>query len=286
MFQPVWQPVLLLGAPEVYLHSAERRTLPFDHPERVSTLRKALYQSGLLERPGPTDRLAAVKQDFLEDSIYTTIGASVAASLSTFHRLGGHIPYLPSFKTGNIWAIPKWASQLLHRVRLARYFAGYWAIGMTYMTSYNLLTGFLGVPVNELHHCQPQAAILSTLPAAFVYAALQPNGRPERLWFGRTPPLVGRFFLAGTLGMAVAVFNAKRFARTSLADTRPQGADSYLETLQINPPSADVVADMPYIPYHKTSPTCVDLPVKNPLYDPQYVAGAMAEVRRKVDILY
>uniref|UniRef100_UPI002FE4FB65 NDUFA11 n=1 Tax=Euglena gracilis TaxID=3039 RepID=UPI002FE4FB65 len=287
MFQPVWQPILMVGSPDIILHSAERRALAWDHPNRFSALRNALYQARLLEQPRPENRIALLGQDLLEDTIYTTVGAYLFAGVSCIQRLGGHVPFTPSFTGQNIWTMPKWASRLLHQVRMMRYFSAYWAVGMTYFTTYNILTGFMGFPVNEYHNYQPQASVLSVIPTALIYAALHPNRRPERLWVGKATPFVGRFFLSGIVGAALAVFAARRFAHATVSELyHPSGSDSYFETLRNSAPSADLVADMPYIPFYKEARCSPGLPVKSPYYDPEYVAKAKEEVKRKLDSLY
>lgn len=277
----------MIGTPGFVVHTAERRSLSWDNPKRFSQMRRALFQIGLLEQPLPEDRMALIRQDFLEDTLRTTVGAYALSVVSCINRLGGHVPYTPSFGGENIWTMPKWASRLLHQVRMLRCFSAYWAMGMTYVTSYNLLTGFMGFPVNEYHNCQPQASLLSVIPTALVYAALQPNRRPERLWVGVATPMVGRFFMSGVVGGVLAMFFAQRYAQsTAIEQYRPKGSESYFTTLRDSAPSADLVADMPYIPFYKEAKCSPGLPVKSPLYDPEYVAAAKAEVKRKMDAIY
>lgn len=287
MFQPVWQPALLLGSPTVFMHTAERRALAWEDANRFSALRRGMFTLGLLEQPRAENRMSLLRQDYLEDTIHTTIGAYIAAKVSCLVRLGGHIPLLPSINGENVWTRPKWAANLLHRVHVARFFSAYWAVGMTYYTTYNLLTGFMGFPVNERLNAQPQASLISVIPAALLYAALNPNQRPERMWVGRATPFIGRFFLSAVLGCGLAVFNSKRFADTSSwKELRPTGKDSFFDTLRENAPSADLVAEMPYIPFYKETRNSPGLPVRNPRYDPEYVEKAKAEVKRKVDALH
>lgn len=272
-------------SPKVHMHAAERKNLTWDHQNRFSTTRRTLFNLGVLDQPRPSDNGALVRQDYLEDTIHATILAYGMALISTVHRLGGHIPSTPYFSGGNVWTTPHWASQILHKVRLARYFGVYWTMGMTYTTTYNLLTGFFGYPINEVHNYHPEASIMAAIPTALVYAAVQPNRRAERAWTGRATPFVGRGAIAVALGAAAAVFAAKRFSQTSFFQMNGGvvGDSSYFWTLKHNAPSADIVAQMPYSPNYKEHKSVHGLPVRNHLYDPEYVAKAKAQVKQVMD---
>lgn len=138
MFQPVWQPILMVGSPDIILHSAERRALGvfakltrrvshcFSHSMGSSQSFLCAEECSVSSSPagatparepdctawaGPLGgHNLYVCEQLHTDSIYcaasdTTVGAYLFAGVSCIQRLGGHVPFTPSFTGQNIWAM-------------------------------------------------------------------------------------------------------------------------------------------------------------------------------------
>uniref|UniRef100_A0A7S1IXK6 Uncharacterized protein n=1 Tax=Eutreptiella gymnastica TaxID=73025 RepID=A0A7S1IXK6_9EUGL len=263
--------------PNIYLHASDRSALDENHPDRMSLIRRALYQTRLIQKPAKSDKFGIAKHDYLEDILRVSVGSAGLAWIACLFK-GGH-----ATRGSLIWTTPQWANRLLFQVRMIRYYSKFWAAGAAYFTTYNFLTGYLGWPTTQYGKFNPEASTVAAAPLGFLWALASQS--PNRALAGRPGSLFGRSVLCTIGACGLAYFWAKftYHGNDRMKEPFEPTTDSYVYQFRTNQPGPDVVNKIPYLPFYKEAKAYPMSGVKNPLYDPEAVAKVQAETRRVVD---
>lgn len=264
------------------LHSSDRSARSYDDPLRFSTLRAALYQYGALTKPAPDNKFEMSKHDWIEDVLRVGIMSPLLGHMAAVMK-GGHDP-----TEKIIWTTPTWANRLLWQARLIRYTSQFFIAGATYYSIYNYLTTVKGWPISKEGVFAPWAPIYAMVPVGLMWTKWSTNNVKNRPMTGLASTPFGR----GLMSVFVTAGLATGWARFQCMGNSAawQGIkfdkeDSFVWQMKHNAPGLDLVTDAPFIPLYKEAKS---LPggVRNPYYDPEYVAKAKAEIKKLVDDNY